>query len=90
LPYNKEDLPSLKRIDLYLSSVPKATINVHLIFALSKYNICPTLFIVTTQIFKEHVEKKLPDKVSTFNKTIELLKITSTLLKNFKSKASYR
>ena len=49
-------------IDLYLSTVPKATIKVHLILALSKYNVCPTLFIVTTQIFKEHVEKKLPDK----------------------------
>ena len=49
-------------IDLYLSTVPKATIKVHLILALSKYNVCPTLFIITTQIFKEHVEKKLPDK----------------------------
>lgn len=53
-------------------------------------NICPSFFTITIQIFKEHVEKNLADKASKFDKTIELLKITSTLLKNFKSKASYR
>ena len=48
------------------------------------------LFLYLVQINKEHVEKKLAEKISTFDKTIELLKITSTLLKNFKSKAPYR
>ena len=37
----------------------------------------------------QDIEKQIAEKVSTFDKALEPLMITSTQLKNFKSKASY-